>query len=472
MLNQTLRRMMFINSGLLLSCMLGCSGSDQPVGVVAPTLLGVTPDKAAATGGTQVVITGSGFLPGVEVEFAGVPASTVNGQGSQLTATVPAYNGPLGPAPILIHNPDGGEVTRSDLFSYVRIPIAFAPTDTRKVGAQPSAIVAEDVNGDGGPELVVVNQGDNTMSVLLHNQNYQSAGLAYETAPSPVGLVLADINGDGQKDALIACDNASGQDLSVLRGSGNGTFLAPVNLSIALATVAVAAQDYNGDGKIDVAVVSRASGLAYVLTNNSPGASVSFATPYATYTAGLEPVALLGYDLSGKGSAALTFADYRGNQVGALTGPPTGAFQMPPKVAFVGNGPLALAAGNLTADHYPDVVTANFDASSVSVLTGQGDGTFSALLTLQTALRPSAVAVADMDQDGQQDVIVANSGTDQISIFLGNGDGSFEPAQQFAVGQQPWALAVADLDGDGKPDVATANLASGDVSILYNRTSH
>lgn len=468
MSSRSLRKAVFTGAALCLSWLAGPSCSHDTA--TAPTLLRIAPDKAAAAGGIQVTITGSGFLPGASVYFADTPAKAVVGEGDFLMATVPAYNGPLGPVEVRVRNPDGGEAARNDLFSYVRVPIEFARTLTRKVGREPSAIIAADVNGDGGPELLVTSRADNTLTVLLHNEDYQSIGSPYPTATGPAYLALADINGDGQKDALVACNSASGQDLSVLRGSGNGSFIPPVNFAIGTATGGVTAGDFNGDGKVDVALSIRSAGKVSVLTNNSPGAAVSFAMPYASYNVGREPVAVLAYELSGDGRPDIISANYRDDQLGLLLSTATGGFQQPTQTMQLGTGPIGLAVGQLTSDTRPDIAAVNFDSATVTVLKAQGDGSFAKSATLPTAAKPIAVAIADMDQDGKQDLIVANSDANLVSVYLGNGDGSFDPAQTFPVGMQPWGITVADLDHNGLPDIATANLAGNDVTILFNRT--
>jgi len=349
--------------------------------------------------------------------------------------------------------------------------IKFAPAVTRTSGLQPSAIVAADVNGDGGQELVVVNHGENSITVLLHNQDYQPIGSPYPTAVSPSGLAIADINLDGAKDLLVACSNGDSEDLDVLRGNGIGAFLPPIHIALGMTATGVVAHDFNGDGKLDVAVSVRSQSKVVKLINNSPGASVSFALPYETYKVGNLPIALVISDLNRDGRGDLVVTGDQDNQVGVLLGADPSTFETPLKVSWVGMGPVALATGELTGDQLPDIAAANFGSNTLSLLKGQGDGTFASVSTLPTGEKPTAVAVADLDQDGKQDLVVVNSGQDHISVLLGKGDGRFEAAQDFAVGQKPWAVAVADLDRDGLVDVATANLAGGDVTILYNRTS-
>ena len=460
-----------ISTGLLLGILgSGCSSIDEPIETPL-SVRSVTPDRGKAAGGTEVEIAGTGFQAGATVTFAGIESKVLNVQPNQLLVALPTYNGPLGPVEIRVQNPDGGTTSRGDLFSYVRVPVRFVDAVTRAVGKQPVALLAEDINGDQGRDLIVANRGDNTVTVLLSNQDYRAVGNPYVTARAPSALSVADLNGDKIKDILAVCNNGDGNDLSVLRGIGNGALLPPVNIAVGMTATSVATADFNLDGKTDVLVGVRTQGNFYVLTNNSTGADVSFRSPYAVYEAGNEPLAVVLSDLNRDGRTDIITAIHGDNQVGVHLGGDGGVFQTPVLVNWVGMGPVALAAADITADLIPDVVSANFDNNTISILKGKGDGTFSSVSTLSMTGAPSGVAIADMDQDGKLDLIVANSSRNQILVLLGRGDGSFEPPQTFPVGTQPWAIAAVDLNYDGKPDVATANLASGDVTILYNRTT-
>src|SRR6266404_3601971 len=143
------------------------------------------------------------------------------------------------------------------------------------------------------------------------------------------------------------------------------------------------------------------------------------------------------------------------------------------KVSFVarrdftaGYDPIFVAVGDFNGDGVPDLVVANRNPSAVSVLLGNGDGTFQAAQPLSAGTRPISVAIGDFNGDGKLDLVVANEGSNNVSVLLGNGQGAFQAAQNFAAGTNPQSVAVGDFNGDGKLDLAVANEGSGDVSVL------
>jgi hypothetical protein len=126
---------------------------------------------------------------------------------------------------------------------------------------------------------------------------------------------------------------------------------------------------------------------------------------------------------------------------------------------------------DLDGDTIPDLVTANLFSDDVSVLLGNGDGSFQAAVSFVAGDEPFCVAVADLDGDTVPDLVTANRGGDDVSVLLGNGDGSFQAADAFPVGDElplPVAVVAADLDGDDAPDLVTANSGSDDVTVLIN----
>src|SRR5436190_2118903 len=121
--------------------------------------------------------------------------------------------------------------------------------------------------------------------------------------------------------------------------------------------------------------------------------------------------------------------------------------------------PFFVAVGELNGDGKPDLVVANYDSNTLSVLLGDGDGSFGAKTIYGTGFAPSSVAVDDLNGDGKPDVVTANGsgGANSISVLLGNGNGSFASKVDYSTDFSPTAVAMGDLNGDVKPDVVASN---------------
>jgi Bacterial type II and III secretion system protein/FG-GAP-like repeat len=189
--------------------------------------------------------------------------------------------------------------------------------------------------------------------------------------------------------------------------------------------------------------------------------------PTTDYATGAAPDALASADFNGDGFNDLAVANNTDNTVSILLGNGDGTFGAATSVA-VGTGPVAIAAADLNADGNADLAVVNQTDGTVSILLGNGDGTFQAPTTLTTGTQPTAIAIADFDADGREDLAVTNGGDNTVSIFLGNGDGTFQPGVTYATGVLPVSIAVGDLNGDGFPDIVVANQTDNTISILLN----
>jgi hypothetical protein len=128
--------------------------------------------------------------------------------------------------------------------------------------------------------------------------------------------------------------------------------------------------------------------------------------------------------------------------------------------------PVSLSLGDVNGDGTLDLAVANFSTPTVTVLLGQGDGTFGQGTAHVTGSGPVGVVLADMNRDGQLDLVVSHGGSNSIGVYPGMGDGSFGPRRETPVGIAPTGLAVADLNLDGILDVAVTNSRSRTVSVL------
>jgi hypothetical protein len=179
---------------------------------------------------------------------------------------------------------------------------------------------------------------------------------------------------------------------------------------------------------------------------------------------GSEPVALAAGDFNGDGDQDAITANYDDDNISVLFGDGEGSFA--DAVQFnVGSEPVALAAGTINSDSHLDLAVVNQNANTVSILLNNGSGGFTLTSTLSVGTAPSAIALADFDEDGVADLAVANRDNDNVTLYLGNGDGTFATGTTITVGDAPASIAVGDLNGDGHKDLIVANRDSDNVSI-------
>ncbi len=183
------------------------------------------------------------------------------------------------------------------------------------------------------------------------------------------------------------------------------------------------------------------------------------------FTAGAGPESLVTADFNGDRKLDLAVPNPNSNNVSILLGNGDGTFR--PAVDYgVGQSPVTAAVGDFNGDGKLDLVVANNVSNNVSVLLGKGDGTFQTAVEHSAGENPVAVAVGDFNRDGKLDVVVTDAGSNKITVLLGNGAGSFQSAVSYGVGQNPVSVAVGDFNGDGKLDLVVANHDSNNVSVL------
>jgi hypothetical protein len=170
-------------------------------------------------------------------------------------------------------------------------------------------------------------------------------------------------------------------------------------------------------------------------------------------------------DLNGDGRLDLAVANQGDNTVSVLLGNGNGTFQH--QVTYpVGSFPVSVAVGDFSGDSKLDLAVVNNQNNTVGVLLGNGNGTFQSQVSFPVGSSPYSMAVGDFNGDGKQDIAVPSFGSTTVSVLLGKGDGTFQPQVSYPVGTAPDAVAVGDFNGDTKPDVAVANFNSNTVGVL------
>lgn len=195
------------------------------------------------------------------------------------------------------------------------------------------------------------------------------------------------------------------------------------------------------------------------------GAASSDLFPESTIPTGQDPVAVIGSDFTTSGNFDLAVANHADNTVSILLGNGDGTFSTAGTLA-TGNGPVAEATADFNGDGLPDLAVVNQTDNTVSIFLGNGDGTFTLKGTFATGKNPVAIVSGDFNDDGHIDLAVLNQTDNTVSILLGNGDGSFQPQTTFATGATPSAIASSDFNNDGKLDLAVTNQSANAVSVF------
>jgi hypothetical protein len=311
----------------------------------------------------------------------------------------------------------------------------------------PDATVVADFNGDGKLDLAIAetNFPNGQVSVVLGNGRggfgspiispLLSAGINNEDQ-----MLVGDFNGDGKPDLIIMNDYERG--FQVLLGNGDGTFQTPVNTILGNAGFAIG--DLNGDGKTDVVV--------YTTVNGQGAVTIYLSNGDGTFTAGAQYTGVSGElyiaDVNGDRKQDLVFV---GDPVSVMLGNGNGTFQK----AITGpvlTSSAGAAIADFDGDGVPDIVTGTDDG--VAFLKGKGNGTFrSPVYSNPTLQFCCAMLAEDVNGDGKLDLV--NNEYGDIYAMLGNGNGTFQPPLIYTANGQVSGgnVATGDFNSDGIGDI-------------------
>ena len=345
--------------------------------------------------------------------------------------------------------------------------VSGATSATYPVGLEPKAVVVADFNNDGKKDLASVNRGGHTVSILLGDGagNFGAATnfSTGDTFSEPFGLAVGDFNNDDKTDVVISKPNVG--SVSLLLGNGSGGLGAPVDFSVGESPARFGVSDFNGDGKLDLAVLDFGfnQGGIYILLGTGTG---SFGSPTRIILSGRPgSVVVADFNRDNKSDLVVSHGGIGTNKISLLLGNGSGGFSGPSDVAVGLAG--ALVVGDFNKDNFLDIASGNGDLATVSILKGNGQGSFDAPMTFPTNTSATSITSGDFDGDGKLDLAVGSGQTgDRISIVRGDDTGQFISRGSFSAGSGPYDLTAGDFTGNGVTGLAVANASSNTLSVL------
>ena len=355
-----------------------------------------------------------------------------------------------------------GQVPDAIRFERLTVPLGGG-------GGAPYDLVAADIDGDGNRDLVVARRSaDGTVQALLGDGHGGfRLGPTSPAGSNPVDLAAADFDEDGTLDLVVA--NHATDQVSVLLGDGRAGFHpaagSPVRPGFSPHPHAVLTGDINEDGHQDFLVDDRGAHGLLLMLGRGDG---TFA-PARPVPVGGDPYreTWLG-DLNADGHLDLVTPNER--NLAVLLGDGSGTFRPAPHSPVAARDPFGVTVTDLDGDGVPDLAAAPGEhMEGIPVLLGTPNaGWLSAPGSpLSRLTGPGRMVSGDLDGDGRGDIVAVGYPGSYV-VIISYRAGKFS-VSRMEVGAAPWGVVLADLDGDGAIDVATANAESGDVTVLLNR---
>ncbi len=362
-----------------------------------------------------------------------------------------------------VHADRAGAPCAEPLESRVLLAVLYDGTVT-PAGEQPVGVAVADFDGDGVLDAAVVDQtGDAVIVLLGRGDGTFDPAQTLETAPGPAAIVAGDVNGDGVPD--LAVSEMLSNRVAVFLGRGDGTFDDGLRAIAIGAPAGLDLADFDGDGRLDVVVALSTTTEVWVLPGNGDG---TFG-PEIVLNAGLGPSAVRAADLNGDGAPEIVAANTQDDTISVFVNDGSGAFGA--AVAYAtGARPVGVAIGDVDGDGTLDVVTANAWANSVSIFAGDGQGALGAGVEAGAPGEPRSVETLDLDGDGRTDIVGTSWATGRLFTLIQLEEGGFSIGE-YRVSRSPAQLVMADMNGDGVTDAVVPHAAGGTLGVFLRGDS-
>jgi hypothetical protein len=347
------------------------------------------------------------------------------------------------------------------------------------VGTSPHGLTALFLAADGGQDLAASNSASNDVSILLNKGDgtFTADTFGPFFVSSSAGAICSAYFTPSDSDGLAVVSNNDGNIAAVLLGSPSGDFGSPLFIQSPVSSpnpLDLISDDWNGDGKPDIALVDSSSDTLQVAFGLGDGGFGQF-LPYPT---GARTYALTSADLDGKNGPDIAVANNYGGSISVFLNDGGGIFNLDGifSLASPGAQPVSIAAGDFDGKNGLDLAVVDNSNGVMCIFLNDGKAGFvEQAVTYPLGTQPQNVVSADFNGDGNLDLAVpiynlAPANPSLVAVLLGNGDGTFQPAQYLSPGVNtgPIWIVVGDFNDDGKFDLATANFLTDDVSVFLN----
>jgi hypothetical protein len=350
----------------------------------------------------------------------------------------------------------------------------FATVTTYSVGigSHPYSVAIGDVNNDNQLDIVVTITNPDSVIIFL---NYIKGAFAiiavYSTGygSAPFSVALADFNSDNHLDIVVA--NSHTDNVGVQLGYGNGTFGRQTTYATGFESLpySVIVADFNHDNRWDIAATNLRSDNVVIFYGYGNG-SFELARTYFTGF-GSHPYGIVAADFNNDKQLEIVVTLWGTGNVAILAEYYAAEFAM--KVMWpIGFAPqpYSIAISDFNNDNRSDIVVANSGTDSIGILLGLGNGTFGTPMIYPIGIgsHPQYVITADINNDNQYDIVTANSDNDSISVILGYGNGSFKAQMLYptSIGSHPYAITFGDLNNDNRLDLVVATEGTDEIGIF------